>query len=86
MGKPEKQIIPYADLLERIQNLLLDCPKCGNLYIDDIEVYPERRGGANWDVISYRGFGDENDLYKSRELAARHIHALRACYDVIPES
>ena len=84
MAKPAKQIISYAELLEKVQSLLVCYPECRNIHIDGIEVYKERLDGANWHVATYRRSGDDNDLTACREKIVAEIRLLRASYDVAP--
>ena len=78
----EKQEIGYAELLEKIQGILVCYPECRNIHIDGIQVYRERVDGANWHVTSYRRSGDDNYLTACREKIASEIRNLRAAYDV----
>lgn len=81
--KSAKKIIPYAELLEKIQALLACYPQeCRNIHIDRIQVYHEQTDGANWKIISYRCSGVDNDLTECREKIASEIRLLRKCYDV----
>lgn len=82
MSKPVKQIIPYDELLEKVQSLLACYPECRDIHIDGIEVYQEQIDGANWRVTRYRRSGDDNDFPECREKIVSEIRHLRACYDV----
>jgi len=82
VAKPAKQSIPYAELLEKVQSLLVCYPECRNIHVDGIEVYQERVDGANWRITTYRQSGDDNDLAACREKIVAEIRLLRASYDV----
>jgi hypothetical protein len=87
MAKAAKQIIPYSELLAKVQGLLACYPEaCRNIHIDGIQPYCEQVDGANWRVVNYRRSGDNNDLYECREKIAAEIRHLRECYDVEVES
>lgn len=83
MATRKKQLIPYEELLAKVQGLLVFYPKeCRNLRIDAFEVYREQVDGANWHVGSYRRSGDDNDWHECHEKIAAEIRALRQAYDV----
>lgn len=82
MSKPAKQFLPYAELLEKVQSLLVCYPECRNIHIDGIQVYSEQVDGANWHITNYRRSGDDNDLTACREKIVAEIRLLRASYDV----
>lgn len=82
MSKPAKQTIPYGELLEKIQFLLVAYGECRNIHIDGIEVYRERTDGANWHVTTHRCSGNVNDWPACWEMIVADIRHLRECYDV----
>ena len=82
MKKRQKQVIPYAELLEKIRSLLIAYPECINIHVDGIQVLREHSDGANWYVVNYRCSGDKNDLYACREKILPEIRQLRESYDV----
>jgi hypothetical protein len=82
MPKSAKQSIPYAELLEKVQSLLVCNPECRNIHVDGIEVYQGQVDGANWRIVTYRRSGDDNDLPACREKIAAEIRLLRASYEV----
>jgi len=83
MPKRPKQVIPYAELLVKVQGLLAFYRKeCRNIQIDGLQVYREQVDGANWHVVTYRRSGDDNDLYECREKLAAELRTLRESYDV----
>ena len=83
MNKREKQVIPYAELLEKLQGLLASYPvECRNIHIDAVTVYPEQHDGANWYVNYYQRSGDDNDLPACKEKILPEIRILRESYDV----
>ena len=86
MNKPAKQIIPYAELLEKVQNLLVCYPQCRNIHIDALDVYREQVDGANWHVTRYRRSGDDHDWPSCWEAIVADIRHLRTCYDADEES
>lgn len=45
MTKATKQIIPYAELLEKVQSVLACYPECRNIHIDEIQVHQEQIDG-----------------------------------------
>jgi len=78
-----KQIIPYLELLDEVQNLLVCYPaECQNIHIDGLEAYRGQVDGANWRVSTYRRSGDDNDLAACRRKITPEIGLLRECYDV----
>lgn len=85
MSKLTKQIIPYAELLEKIQGLLVCYPECRNIHFDSIEVYLEQVDGANWHVTRHRRSGSDNDWPECWEKIVAEIRHLRSCYDVAKE-
>jgi hypothetical protein len=82
MAKAAKQRVPYKELLDKVQNLLVCYPECRNIHIDSIEVYREQVDGANWHVARYRCSGHDNDLPACRQKIAAEIRLLRLNYDV----
>lgn len=82
MTQHAKKIIPYADLLEKVQSLLVIYAECHNIHIDGIEVYREHIDGANWHVTRYRRSGSDHDWTECHDKIAAEIRHLRACYDV----
>lgn len=87
MPDNKKKIIPYAELLAKVQELLTFFPQgCRNIHIDGLEVYAEQVDGANWNVAMYRRSGDDNDLRQCREKIAAELRLLRKTYDVDPDS
>jgi len=83
MSKAAKQIIPYAELLDKVQGLLLCYPEeCGNIHIDALQVYKEQTDGANWHIKFFRRSGDDNDLSECKQKILEDIRLLRASYDV----
>ena len=83
MATHKKQVIPYEELLAKVQGLLVFYPKeCRHLHIDALEVYREQVDGANWHVGGYRRSGDDNDWHECREKIAAEIRTLRQAYDV----
>lgn len=83
MKRIVKEIIPYDELLAKVQSLLACYPECRNIHIDHLDVYVEQRDGANWDVTRYRRSGDDNDWIACREKIVSEIRQLRACYDAV---
>jgi hypothetical protein len=82
MSRRVKQIIPYLDLLGKLQFLLSCYPdECRNIHIDGVEVYRGQVDDANWRVATYRRSGDDNDLAACRERIAQEIRVLRESYD-----
>jgi hypothetical protein len=87
MATRTKEVIPYEELLAKIQGLLAFYPKeCRNLHIDALEVYRKQVDGANWHVGGYRRSGDDNDWNECREKIAAEIRTLRQAYDVADKS
>lgn len=87
MPEKAKQVITHADLLQKIQVLLLAYPKeCRNISIDSVQVHEEYVDGANWYVATYRRSGEDNDLCECRQKIAAEIRHLRQCYDVEPQN
>lgn len=82
MTTAPKPIISYAELLEKVQSLLVCYPECRNIHIDGIVVHQEQVDGANWHINTFRRSGDDNDLCACREKIVAEIRNLRACYDV----
>ena len=82
MSTPEKQLIPYEELLAKVQGLLIGLDVCRNLHIDSIDVYQERRDGANWDVTRHRRSGDDNDWPACWETILKDLRQIRSNYDV----
>ena len=85
MRKPAKQIIPYTELLEKIQSLLVCYQECRNIHIDGITVHREQIDGANWNVIGHRHSGDDHDWPECRGKIVAEIRHLRECYDVVKD-
>jgi hypothetical protein len=85
MNKHTKEVIPYADLLAKVQSLLVCYPECSNIHIDSIAVHQEQVDGANWHISTFRRSGDDNDLTACRQKIAAEIRLLRASYDVAPK-
>lgn len=78
-----KQIIPYVDLLAKVQDLLLAYPReCRNLHIGKLQVLAEQQDGANWYAFIDRRSGADHDEVECRERIASEIRRLRQCYDV----
>ncbi|MFC1536452.1 hypothetical protein ACFL48_01395 [Pseudomonadota bacterium] len=83
MSIATKQTIPYAELLDIVQGLLLSYPEeCRNIHIDALQVYVEQTDGANWHIKSFRRSGDDNDLPECKQKILEDIRLLRASYDV----
>lgn len=87
MAKRDKQVIPYSEVLAKVQALLVVYAiECRNLHIDSLQVHSERVDGANWHLAGYRRSGDDNDWPACREKIAAELRILRAAYDVDPDS
>lgn len=85
MDSQEKQLIPYKDLLEKVQNLLVNYSECRNIHIDKLDLYQEQINGANWDISSIRRSGDDNDWSECRGKISVEVQHLRDRYDVVKE-
>lgn len=86
MGKPAKHIITYAELLEKIQDLLACYPtECRNIHIDSIEVNLEQVDGANWHVTRHRRSGIDNDWAECWGKILPELRLLRSSYDVVKD-
>ena len=84
MIEPKKETISYAQLLEKVQALLVCCLQCRNIHIDAVEVYQDQIDGANWHVTRFRRSGDDNDLPACREKITSEVRRLRQIYNVLP--
>lgn len=82
MSKRQKQVVPYLELLAKVQGLLIGQYDCRNIHIDGIEVYREQIDGANWRVVRHRHSGSDNDWPACWEKIVPDIRLLRECYDV----
>jgi hypothetical protein len=82
-----KEVLTYADLLEKVQGLLAFYPQeCRNIQINGLQVYREQVDGANWHIGMFQRSGDENDLVECRESIVAELRTLRVAYDVDPDS
>ena len=86
MPKPVKQVLPYLELLAKVQGLLVGCKECRNLHIDALQVLAEESDGANWYVARIRQSGDDHDLAGCRKIVNADLVQLRLSYDVDPDS
>lgn len=87
MPEHKKKVIPYAELLAKVQGILTYFPQgCRNIHIDSLEIYPRQVDGANWNIVEYRRSGDDNNLRECREKIAAELLLLRRSYDVDPGS
>ena len=82
MSTRPKDVIPYLDLLGKVQALLAGLHECRNIHIDGIEVYREQVDGANWHISRHRQSGSDHDWPTCREKIVAEIRHLRVCYDV----
>ena len=82
MDRTKKQVIPCAEMLKKIQFLLVSYPECRNIHVDGIEVYKEQNDGANWHVTFFPRSGGDNDLLECKDKIISEIRNLRECYDV----
>ncbi|MBI3144393.1 MAG: hypothetical protein HYZ18_03820 [Pseudogulbenkiania sp.] len=83
MATSKKQVIPYGELLEKVQGVIASYPKgCRNIHVDSLQVHAESIDGANWHVATYRRSGDDNDLTECRARIASDLRLLRLAYDV----
>jgi hypothetical protein len=79
----KKQVIPYNELLEKVQGLIAAYPReCRNIHVDSLQVHAESSDGANWHAVTYRRSGDDNDLTECRARIASDLRTLRQAYDV----
>ena len=85
MNKRAKEVIPYAELLAKVQGLLVCYPECRDIHIDAIAVHQEQVDGANWHISTFRRSGDDNDLPACQEKIVTEIRLLRSIYDVVPK-
>lgn len=76
-----KEVVPYAELLAKVQGVLASCAECRNIHVDGLELYPEHVDGANWAIGTFGRSGDENDLPACLERILPEIRSLRARYD-----
>jgi hypothetical protein len=79
-----KAILRYAELLEKVQGLLVGCKQCRNIRIDSIELLHEPADGANWVVPVMRLSGDDNDMHACKEFILGDLRQLRSVYDLDP--
>ncbi len=86
MATRAKKVLPYQDLLEKVQGLLLGCKECRNLHIDALQVLAEESDGANWYVTKIRRSGDDNDMTACRRHMNADLVQLRMLYDVDADS
>ena len=77
-----KEVVSYAELLAKVQGLLVGRPECRNLHIDTLDVYQARVDGANWHVTRHRRSGNDNDWPACWEAIVPDIRQLRAAFDV----
>jgi hypothetical protein len=83
MATVKKQLIPYDELLKKVQEVLASYPReCRNIHVDALQVHTEQVDGANWHVSTYRRSGDDNDLSECRARIASELRTLRQAYDV----
>jgi len=82
VSKPAKQVIPYDDLLGKVQGLLVGLDACRNLYIDSLDVYQQQVDGANWHVTRHHRSGDDNDWPACWEAILSEVRQLQSIYDV----
>lgn len=85
MNSGAKEVISYAQLLEKVQGILVCHPECRDIHIDAISVHQEQVDGANWHISMFRRSGDKNDLPACREKIFAEIRLLRTIYDVAPK-
>ena len=81
-----RETLPYAEVLEKVQNLLLGCQDCRNVSVDALLVGDAADGGVNWLVAGFRLSGHDNDLPACRQLIIGDVRQLRESYDVDPGS
>jgi len=81
-----REMLPYAEVMAKVQNLLLGCKDCRNISVNALLVGEAADGGANWLIASFRRSGDDNDLTACRERILADVRHLRECYDVDPDS
>ena len=86
MPKAAKPVLPYLELLGKVQGLLVGCKECRNLHIDALQVLAEESDGANWYVARIRQSGDDHDVAECRKLVNADLVQLRMSYDVDPAS
>ena len=81
MAKHPKQVIPYAELLTKVQDVIAVNPQaCRHLDVG-VDVYPDQRDGANWRVVQSRRSGDDNDWIACLQAISADVRVLRETYD-----
>jgi uncharacterized protein YchJ len=86
MATRPKEVLPYLELLAKVQGLLVGCRECRNLHIDSLQVLAEDSDGANWYVARMRQSGDDHDATECRRFVKTDLVQLRMSYDVDPDS
>lgn len=86
MATRPKEVLPYLELLAKVQSLLVGCMECRNLHIDSLQVLAEDSDGANWYVARIRQSGGDHDVMECRKLVNADLVLLRMSYDVDPDS
>lgn len=83
MKESNRQVIPYPQLLSKVQGVLLSHTDCEGIRVDRLDLDPERVDGANWHVEAFRGQADRSNWPACWKMIAGEIELLRERYDVL---